>query len=194
MTGHEKRTLKKKENIKNASIELFSLYGIKKVSMNEIAEKAQVSKVSIYKYFNSKDDLIRYVIKAVSSEILFDINNIIESENPFPEKVKMIIMNKNQGLKFLRGDFFTELLSLDEVLNNYYEHEFKEKANSLMIKFIELGKTSGFIDKKVKTTTILTYIHIFQKGVESNLGTLSGRDDISELIQLFFFGILSKQK
>ncbi|WP_020611304.1 TetR/AcrR family transcriptional regulator [Sediminispirochaeta bajacaliforniensis] len=194
MTGHEKRTLKKKENIKNASIELFSLYGIKKVSMNEIAEKAQVSKVSIYKYFNSKDDLIRYVIKAVSSEILFDINNIIESENPFPEKVKMIIMNKNQGLKFLRGDFFTELLSLDEVLNNYYEQEFKEKANSLMIKFIELGKTSGFIDKKVKTTTILTHIHIFQKGVESNLGTLSGRDDISELIQLFFFGILSKQK
>ncbi|ADK79237.1 TetR/AcrR family transcriptional regulator [Sediminispirochaeta smaragdinae] len=194
MTGHEKRTLKKKENIKNASIELFSLYGIKKVSMNEIAEKAQVSKVSIYKYFNSKDDLIRYVIKAVSSEILSDINNIIESENPFPEKVKMIIMNKNQGLKFLRGDFFTELLSLDEVLNNYYEHEFKEKANSLMSKFIELGKTSGFIDKKVKTATILTYIHIFQKGVESNIGTLSGRDDISELIQLFFFGILSKQK
>ena len=194
MTGHEKRTQKKKENITNASIELFSVYGIKKVSMTEIAKKAQVSKVSIYKYFNSKDDLIRHIIKIVSSEILSDTKKIIESDKPFPEKIKMIILNKNQGLKLLKGEYFTELISLDTALNDYYENEFKKKTNTLMISFIKQGKDYGYIDKNMKTATILSYIEIFQNGIEKYVEIFSSREDSSELIKLFFFGFLTKEK
>ena len=192
MTGHEKRTIKKKENIKNASIELFSARGIRKVSMNEIAEKAQVSKVSIYNYFKSKDDLIRYVVKSISSEIIEDSKKIIESELSFTEKIKKIIIHKNQGLTLLKGEYFNELLSLDNDLKDYYENEFKKDVIELMIQFIEQGKSSGYIDNNIKTSTVLSYIDIFQKGIESDKTNITSRDDFQDLIDLFFFGFLIK--
>ena len=192
MTGHEKRTIKKKENIKNASIELFSARGIRKVSMNEIAEKAQVSKVSIYNYFKSKDDLIRYVVKSISSEIIEDSKKIIESELSFTEKIKKIIIHKNQGLTLLKGEYFNELLSLDNDLKDYYENEFKKDVIELMIQFIEQGKSSGYIDINIKTSTVLSYIDIFQKGIESDKTNITSRDDFQDLIDLFFFGFLIK--
>ena len=45
----------KKEDILKAAKELFSMYGYKKVSMNEIAEKANVTKKTIYSYFKDKE-------------------------------------------------------------------------------------------------------------------------------------------
>ena len=40
MDGYQRRTEKKKENIRNAAFELFKVYGVEKVSIAEIAKKA----------------------------------------------------------------------------------------------------------------------------------------------------------
>jgi AcrR family transcriptional regulator len=47
----------KAEKILNTTIKLFIHEGVKKTTMDEIAEKANVSKVTIYKYFIDKDTL-----------------------------------------------------------------------------------------------------------------------------------------
>ena len=52
----------KKEDILKAAKELFSVYGYKKVSMNEIAEKANVTKKTIYSYFKDKEDLFKQIL------------------------------------------------------------------------------------------------------------------------------------
>ena len=52
----------KKEDILKAAKELFSAYGYKKVSMNEIAEKANVTKKTIYSYFKDKEDLFKQIL------------------------------------------------------------------------------------------------------------------------------------
>ena len=57
MDKRQQRTQTKLERIKQAALELFAAHGADRVSMDEIAEKANVSKVTIYKYFGSKEDL-----------------------------------------------------------------------------------------------------------------------------------------
>ena len=64
----------KEEQIINASIELFKNYGFKKVSMDEIARKAGVTKITVYKYFASKQDLLKFFI----NEELINMKKIIE--------------------------------------------------------------------------------------------------------------------
>ena len=64
----------KEEQIINAARELFKNYGFKKVSMGEIARKAGVTKKTVYKYFASKQDLLKFFI----NEELINMKKIIE--------------------------------------------------------------------------------------------------------------------
>ena len=52
----------KEEQIIEAARDLFSTYGYKRVSMDEIAKKANVTKKTVYSYFKSKEDLLKYCI------------------------------------------------------------------------------------------------------------------------------------
>ena len=52
----------KNENIITAARELFIQYSFDKVSMDEIAKKAGVTKKTIYYYFRDKQELFQYFI------------------------------------------------------------------------------------------------------------------------------------
>ena len=44
------------------STELFLAYGIQHVSMDDIADKCGISKKTIYKFFENKNDLLLHII------------------------------------------------------------------------------------------------------------------------------------
>lgn len=52
-----------KDVIINSARDLFSKYGYKKVSMDEIANTANVTKKTVYSYFKDKDSLFLYFIE-----------------------------------------------------------------------------------------------------------------------------------
>ena len=64
----------KGEQILNAAKKLFTNYGFKKVSMDEIASEAGVTKKTVYTYFSSKEDLLKYFIQ----EEILNMKNIVE--------------------------------------------------------------------------------------------------------------------
>lgn len=83
--------MNKKEEVITAARDLFKIYGYKKVSMDEIAKKSNVTKKTIYTYFKDKDELIKYFLY----EELNNMKNIvqkIEKENiAFDLKIHKII-------------------------------------------------------------------------------------------------------
>ena len=66
----------KEEQIIIAAKCLFTKYGFKKVSMDEIASEAGVTKKTVYTYFQSKEELLKYCIK----EELGNMKKIIEDK------------------------------------------------------------------------------------------------------------------
>jgi len=68
---------KVKENIIEASQELFRRYGYHKTSVNEIAKKAKIAKATIYKYFDSKEVLLHYILM---DELKQSVDEMIDSE------------------------------------------------------------------------------------------------------------------
>ena len=56
MNQYQKTTEKKKQAIIQAALRLFKEKGFKETSIKSIAEAAEVSPVSIYNYFGSKDN------------------------------------------------------------------------------------------------------------------------------------------
>src|SRR5690625_2379966 len=80
MDGFKKRTEQKKKDILDAALKLVIKYGIKKVSINEIAKDADVSQVTIYNYFGSKDQLIDEVIAYYINNLWIEYEEIIYSD------------------------------------------------------------------------------------------------------------------
>ncbi|RYZ94249.1 MAG: TetR/AcrR family transcriptional regulator [Sphingobacteriaceae bacterium] len=66
-----------KDSIKRAAQELFRKFGYHKTSVNEIAKKAKIAKATIYKYFNSKEEILHSLLMdyiRVSVDELIHIN------------------------------------------------------------------------------------------------------------------------
>lgn len=55
----------KRGNIMAAALEFFSLYGIHGTSLDQVAERADVSKTNLLYYFPSKEDLYIAVLKGL---------------------------------------------------------------------------------------------------------------------------------
>lgn len=68
--------MEKKEQVITVARDLFHKYGFKKVSMDEIAKYSGVTKKTIYSYFKSKEELLKYFI----DEELQRMKKIIDEE------------------------------------------------------------------------------------------------------------------
>ena len=69
--------MNKKETIINTARKLFTQYGYTRVSMEEIAKEANVTKKTIYSYFKDKSALFQYFI----DEELLKIKKEIKKRN-----------------------------------------------------------------------------------------------------------------
>ena len=91
MNGFERRREVKKKSILLAAYELFSARrGIKDVSIAELAKKAGVSQVSIYNFFESKENLVRQAIFAFMDEGMEESEAVLESDLPFRKKLEKL--------------------------------------------------------------------------------------------------------
>ncbi|AOW19755.1 TetR/AcrR family transcriptional regulator [Urechidicola croceus] len=61
--------MKKRDEIIGQSLDLFFKFGIQCITMDDIANKCSVSKKTIYKYFQNKDDLLMHTIKSQVEEL-----------------------------------------------------------------------------------------------------------------------------
>ena len=62
----------KEQQIIEAARKLFGKYGFKKVTMDEIAREANVTKKTVYTYFSSKEELFKYFIDEELKKVDFD--------------------------------------------------------------------------------------------------------------------------
>ncbi|MHA4843325.1 TetR/AcrR family transcriptional regulator [Flavitalea antarctica] len=96
-----------KERIQKKADELFNKYGIRSVTMDEIASQLGMSKKTIYQYFSDKDELVDAVIEDV---IEFSRSccekDRVEAPNAIAEvflaidMVNKIFKNMNPGIMF----------------------------------------------------------------------------------------------
>lgn len=79
----QKRSIEKRNKIKEVALELFSDKGYYNISSNEIAKKANVSIGTFYSYFSDKDSLICELTKDYYISILDRIpnNDFLDSSN-----------------------------------------------------------------------------------------------------------------
>ena len=91
MNGYEKRSLHKKQSILIAAQTLFSKKGISGVSITEIAAEADVSRVTLFKYFGDKETLAKEAMLDWINALILEYEQILDSNQPYHEKLLALL-------------------------------------------------------------------------------------------------------
>ena len=69
--------MSKKEEILLSTLDLASKYGLKSLSMSQIADSVGIKKPSLYNHFNSKEELIKEMYEYIRNKSKQNISNFI---------------------------------------------------------------------------------------------------------------------
>lgn len=195
MDGFKRRSELKKTRILQAALDLFMKYGIKKVTVAEIAKAADVSQVTIYNYFGSKDNLVEDVMIYYIEDVWSEYEAVLKSDISFSEKIKQFIFNKKMSASSIHEEVYNYMMvDFSSNKNSYIDEFYSNTALPAMIELFDQAKKQGHIDPTISNEAILAYIQMFreylqQKEVYENILPLT-----EELTKLFFYGIIGNRE
>jgi AcrR family transcriptional regulator len=70
----------KLQQIYSTAKSMFIRYGFKRVSIEEICREASVSKMTFYKFFSNKFDLLKFILEKMTADSLAAYREILEQD------------------------------------------------------------------------------------------------------------------
>jgi len=110
--GSRKKAWEKmmKEAVYDAAIEIFKNRQPEKLTMEHIAQAAQVSKGTLYNYFKNKEELILYVLEKTFEPMVTRFENLVSASVAPVEKIETIV-SMALSLPDRHGQFFRAILN-----------------------------------------------------------------------------------
>ena len=194
MNQYQKTTEKKKQAIIQAALRLFKEKGFKETSIKSIAEVAEVSPVSIYNYFGSKDNLVALCVNDLFEEIAQQAEDILKSNLAFNTKLDQALELCQEKMSQQISDYFEDKTVRDPAFSSLLTKAITAKKRDIYRTYINLGKEEGLIDRDLSTELILNVMDALnsvgnQLAHSDNLET-----DVEQIHQIFLYGILGKKK
>lgn len=149
-----------KEKIIFAARNLFETYGYKKVSMEEIATSASITKKTLYSYFNNKDDLFEHFINEEIDNMKKIIAKLDKKTIPTHQKFHEILY---ELIKYKRESKFINIITREiEHIKFSRVKKFDNKINENIKRFIEerldlLIKNNEIKNVNVKIVSTIIY-------------------------------------
>lgn len=143
-----------KHRILHGAQELFFKYGIKSVTMDDIAKHLGISKKTIYQFYSDKDDIVHSLmeVKLKEDEVEFRADaekaqNIIEEVFLHTKRLNHIFSNINPNIFYDLQKFHPKSWALFKT--------FKEKCIQQIVETaLEKGKEQGLVRKEINTKII----------------------------------------
>ncbi|MDX8360075.1 TetR/AcrR family transcriptional regulator [Cytobacillus sp. IB215316] len=198
MNGFEKRAQRIKDSIKNATLELLSSMEPRAIRITDIANKADVSQVSIYNHFGSKEELIRDALKSFYFQHLEEYEKLIsEGSKSFKETISFILFQKRGTIQKFSAKKLNELLLQDPEMNKFVKEIYSTKVFPLFLEMIEKAKRNGEIANDIAPSLVIFYLNMFSEKSEEmlQLSTSYSSEEqfIEDLTNLFFYGIAGRR-
>jgi len=177
---------------------IFTRYGFRKATMEEIASKSQMGKSSIYYYFKSKEEIFKAVVEFEAMVLKERLNRIISKKNDPPERLKAYILFRLHHVRTLEN-FYAALN--EEALSHMgfildIRRNFEIEEQELVGQILDDGmKQDVFQLSSSKIGAIA--ISTMMKGLEVPLlldeAHKTDREELMEdLIRVLLYGILKR--
>ena len=193
MNQYQKTTEKKKQAIVQAALRLFKDKGFKETSIKSIAEAAEVSPVSIYNYFGSKDNLVALCVNDLFEEITHQAEDILNSNLDFKTKLDHAFALCQEKMSQQISDYFQDKLVEDSVFSTLLTKAITAKKRDIYRAYIKVGKEEGLIAEDLSTELILNVMDALN-GMGNQLDHSDNLEtEVEQIHQIFLYGIFGKK-
>ncbi len=186
------------QSILESGRRLFWKFGVKRVSVEEVCQDAGVSKMTFYRMFRNKTELVIHILKQVHEQGISEYNEIMNSANDFPEKIKLLVLKKQEYADEITNEFFKEVYLSDDAQIQSVITEYVTKQQEQMRADFGHAQQQGWIRTDISLDVVFYLLQNMQEKVndpaflalhKNNLGKA-----IMTLTTFFFYGISNKPK
>jgi AcrR family transcriptional regulator len=185
----------KLQQIYSTAKTMFMRHGFKRVSIEEICREAGVSKMTFYKFFANKFDLLKFILEKITSESLAEYRDILKQDIPYAEKVTQMIQMKLKYTDEISQEFFNDLYKNAEPELVAFWQQKTQEIMRLVLEDLKAVQAQGDVRAEIKPEFILYFLnHLFEIVKDDRLLQLydSPQALIDELTRFFFYGILPR--
>ncbi|MEZ5070073.1 MAG: TetR/AcrR family transcriptional regulator [Bacteroidales bacterium] len=187
-----------RSHIVDVARKIFTRYGFRKTTMEEIAAATRKGKSSIYYYFNSKEDIFRAVVEREAGELRTQLNKVIAGSDTPIAKLKAYMMFRLHHVHTLQNFYAAlneEYLShMDFILD--IRRQFDKEELQLVRHILEEGRDKGtfqITNSKVGAIAISTMMKglelpvLLSEEYKPDRGML-----LDDIIRVLLYGILKR--
>lgn len=186
-----------REFIIDSARKIFSRFGFKKTTMDEIARATRKGKSSLYYYFKSKEEVFQAVVEKEAVELKAELIGAINRETMPQKKLRAYIITRMRLFNRLanlynafKDDYLESYGFIEKLRVNYDQYE-----SDMFKKILKEGVERGvFLINNLDLTAYAMVIAC--KGLEYHWALEQDSDKIEtgidSLLEVFFNGILKK--
>jgi AcrR family transcriptional regulator len=181
----------------NTSGQIFSRFGFKKTTMDEIAKALKMGKSSIYYYFKSKEDIFEAVVLNEANILRNELTAAIKSVESPLEKMKIYVFVRMKSFEKLSNYYnaiFDKNLDHFEFIERIREKYDREELAMLRLilyhgarKKVFNVTNSEYTALAIQTTLKGLEVPLFWKKKELNI-----ENRLNAILDVLFYGIVKK--
>jgi len=185
----------KRRQIIDTATDLFLRFGVKRVTVEEICQTAEVSKMTFYKYFINKTDLAEYIIFSILDNAQNEFDSIWKEISTFQYKIDQFIKLKMIYAKKFSKEFLFDFMNLSPKIHDKVL-DYSRRNQITFIKLIEQAQSKGIIRNDISIDFITFMFNHFVE-LRNNKDLFSLRNNLEDttldIMIFFFYGILGKK-
>ncbi len=146
----------KEKDILTAAIKRFAEDGYFNAKISQIADDAGVATGSVYVYFKNKEDLLNKIFITLWSELLQNLNNILDNKSIEPAEKLSLTIDSVFSIFSANPSLATVFVNEQNTVSNKgnkpfrtYYNSFLDIGEAIIKEGITAGKFSGEINLKV---------------------------------------------
>lgn len=190
-----KKSLDQNQRILAVARKKFLRYGFNRMSIDGIVRDLRTSKSTIYKYYQTKEDLIKAVIDQLNNEINNRLEVIIsDADLPFCGKLSSVIEFTKNTLTEINEEFLQDLKLYTPEIWEYYEETREYRVNTYYRKLFNDGVKEGTVRKDIDLDILIKiYFNLTEMTVDAdkfNKGNYTNYDLYKDISKIFLEGAL----
>jgi AcrR family transcriptional regulator len=150
--------LDKQADILQAGQRLFGQFGLKKVTVEDIATEADVSKVTIYRYYRNKKEIFNEVVSSEADQMFDAIKSAMDKEDSAEGKMRAHLVTKIGKIQELVNFYRVT----HETVHSFWPYigdvsdAFTKKEKILVAEALEFGNRNQEFD--VKNVGLMSHV------------------------------------
>ena len=152
-----KKEPKKKTQIIAAAEKLFRQFGFKKVTVEEICQSAGASKMTFYKYFPNKIELVMHLWQGMIDDAMSKLDQLEQANAPFTEIIQMILKMKKESTAQMGNQYIRDYLEMTPELLSFYNEMFSRVMQRFMV-IIKNAQDKGEVRKSMRPEFFLAVV------------------------------------